>query len=259
VPDDAIWAFGPRMVLASGRWWSGQADEADSVLEVAERVARQADTPVNRVYALGVRAAIALERGDDPRAQALVHEAIAIMRTAGLEEHAWTAMAQIVNGALLARAGELTEAAAAIEHAIVLGERLRAWQVTVSAALALAEVRQRQRDATSARRLLSHVRDILDTLPDPGDGLQRLERTEKALRLRATRDRRAGAAPFWELSQREIEVLRLLPSQLSQREMAAELYVSFNTVRTHTRVIFSKLGVSSRPEAVARARELGLL
>ena len=64
---------------------------------------------------------------------------------------------------------------------------------------------------------------------------------------------------FWELSPREIDVLRLLPSTLSQREIAAELYVSFNTVRTHTRVIFSKLGVTSRAEAVSRARELGLI
>jgi DNA-binding CsgD family transcriptional regulator len=66
-----------------------------------------------------------------------------------------------------------------------------------------------------------------------------------------------ASAPFWELSQRELEVLRLLQSGLSQREIAAQLYVSFNTVRTHRRVIFQKLGVTSRSEAVARARELG--
>jgi LuxR family maltose regulon positive regulatory protein len=75
------------------------------------------------------------------------------------------------------------------------------------------------------------------------------------------REEEAGSAdaPYWELSERELEVLRLLPGSLSQREIAAELYVSFNTIRTHTRVIFRKLGVTSRAEAVARARELGLL
>jgi LuxR family maltose regulon positive regulatory protein len=103
------------------------------------------------------------------------------------------------------------------------------------------------------------VRDLLETLPDPGDGPVRLERTEKELRLRATHRRDTASAPYWELSEREIEVLRLLPSRLSQREIAAELYVSFNTIRTHTRVIFQKLGVTSRAEAVARGRELGLL
>jgi LuxR family maltose regulon positive regulatory protein len=100
---------------------------------------------------------------------------------------------------------------------------------------------------------------VLQSLPDPGDARDRLERTEKVLRVRATRDRTAASAPFWELSPRELEVLRLLPSRLSQREIAAELYVSFNTIRTHTRVIFNKLGVASRSEAVARARELGLI
>jgi ATP/maltotriose-dependent transcriptional regulator MalT len=54
-------------------------------------------------------------------------------------------------------------------------------------------------------------------------------------------------------------VLRLLASRLSQREIAGELYVSFNTVKSHTRSIFRKLGVDSRPDAVERAREHGLL
>ena len=79
------------------------------------------------------------------------------------------------------------------------------------------------------------------------------------LRVRTPRDLGAAAAPYWELSQRELEVLRMLRSDLSQREIAGQLFVSFNTIRTHTRVIFNKLGVSSRAEAVARARELGLL
>jgi LuxR family maltose regulon positive regulatory protein len=259
VPEDAPWAFGPRMVLASGLWWSGEADEAERVLEAATRVALRMDVAVDVVYALGVRAAIALEREDEPAAAALVDDAIARMRRAGLEEHAWTAMAQITHGSLLARAGGLAGGAEAIERGLTLGERLRAWQVTVSANLALAQVRQQQGDPTAARRLLGRARSILELLPDPGDGLERLERTEKILGLRAPRRVQTARSAFWDLSPRELDVLRLLPSALSQREMAAELYVSFNTIRTHTRVIFSKLGVTSRAEAVTRARELGLL
>ena len=53
-------------------------------------------------------------------------------------------------------------------------------------------------------------------------------------------------------------MLRLLPTDLSQREIAARLFVSFNTVKTHMRSIFRKLDVSTRPEAVRRGRELGL-
>ena len=54
-------------------------------------------------------------------------------------------------------------------------------------------------------------------------------------------------------------MLRLLATDLSQREIGAQLYVSFNTVKTHTRTLFRKLGVTSRADAVARGRELGLL
>jgi LuxR family maltose regulon positive regulatory protein len=61
-----------------------------------------------------------------------------------------------------------------------------------------------------------------------------------------------------ELSARELEVLRLLRSELSGPEIAAELVVSLNTVRTHTKNIFMKLGVNSRRAAVRRAGELGL-
>ncbi|ADB49951.1 LuxR C-terminal-related transcriptional regulator [Conexibacter woesei] len=61
------------------------------------------------------------------------------------------------------------------------------------------------------------------------------------------------------LSQRERAILRYLPSGLSKREIAGELGVSANTVKTHVSSIYRKLDVRSRAQAVARARELGLL
>ena len=61
------------------------------------------------------------------------------------------------------------------------------------------------------------------------------------------------------LSERELEVLRLLKSELDGPDIARELVVSLNTVRTHTKNIYAKLGVSSRRAAVRRAVELGLL
>ena len=61
------------------------------------------------------------------------------------------------------------------------------------------------------------------------------------------------------LSDREGDVLRLLASELTGPEIARELVVSLNTVRTHTKNIYAKLGVTSRRAAVRRAGELGLL
>jgi LuxR family maltose regulon positive regulatory protein len=72
--------------------------------------------------------------------------------------------------------------------------------------------------------------------------------------------RPAGAAGLVEpLSDRERDVLRLLETDLSGPEIARELVVSLNTVRSHTKSIYAKLGVNTRRTAVRRAQELGLL
>jgi LuxR family maltose regulon positive regulatory protein len=61
------------------------------------------------------------------------------------------------------------------------------------------------------------------------------------------------------LSERELAILALLPSLLNAREIADEFTVSVNTVKSHIRSIYAKLGVSSRREAVLRAHDSGLL
>ncbi|WP_344805418.1 response regulator transcription factor [Microlunatus ginsengisoli] len=61
------------------------------------------------------------------------------------------------------------------------------------------------------------------------------------------------------MSDRELQVLRLFDSELTGPEIARELFVSYNTLRTHTKHIFTKLDVTSRRAAVLRARERGLL
>jgi ATP/maltotriose-dependent transcriptional regulator MalT len=61
------------------------------------------------------------------------------------------------------------------------------------------------------------------------------------------------------LTPKELEVLRLLATRLSRREIGARLYVSLNTVKTHQRAVYRKLRVEDRSAAVSRARGLGLL
>jgi LuxR family maltose regulon positive regulatory protein len=71
---------------------------------------------------------------------------------------------------------------------------------------------------------------------------------------------RRTVAPLLEpLSERECAILRYLPTTLSNREIAAELFVTTNTVKTHLRSIYRKLDVARRREAVERARDLRLL
>ena len=71
--------------------------------------------------------------------------------------------------------------------------------------------------------------------------------------------RPAEPAAVADLTERELAVLRMLTGLASAREIADQLYVSHNTVKTQIRSIYRKLGVTTRAEAVARGRELGLL
>ena len=70
---------------------------------------------------------------------------------------------------------------------------------------------------------------------------------------------RARTGATLDLTERELEVLRLLASQLSLPEIASTLYVSVNTVKTHTRAIYQKLEVSARHSAIEQARLRNLL
>ena len=61
------------------------------------------------------------------------------------------------------------------------------------------------------------------------------------------------------LSERETDVLKLIATGLTNQEIAEKLFISLNTVRTHTKNINSKLDVYSRTQAIARAKKLGLI
>ena len=61
------------------------------------------------------------------------------------------------------------------------------------------------------------------------------------------------------LTERELAILRYLPTVMSNQEIARQLYVSVNTVKTHLKQVYRKLGVASRRDAIDRARELHLL
>ena len=68
-----------------------------------------------------------------------------------------------------------------------------------------------------------------------------------------------AASPVDPLTDRELAVLRLLRGTLSLREIGHELHLSQNTIKTHAQAIYRKLGVSTRPDAVEKGRETGLL
>jgi LuxR family transcriptional regulator, maltose regulon positive regulatory protein len=87
------------------------------------------------------------------------------------------------------------------------------------------------------------ITDILDAIRSPGRGGLN----------------KPAMMPVEELSRSELRVLRYLPTNLTRREIAGELSVSLNTVDTHIRRIYAKLGAADRTAAVERGRELRLL
>jgi LuxR family maltose regulon positive regulatory protein len=96
---------------------------------------------------------------------------------------------------------------------------------------------------------------MLEALPDAGIFPDLLERQERKLRSRRPQEGQLNG----ELTERERDVLRLLGSELSARQMAQSLYVAPSTVRTQIKSIYRKLGVSSRAQAVNEAHARGLI
>jgi LuxR family transcriptional regulator, maltose regulon positive regulatory protein len=134
--------------------------------------------------------------------------------------------------------GNVSETGSSVEKALALAERDR-----LIFPFAMTEagecVQQIQRHKTAHAALLLDIVDALERAP--------------------ARDDRRPTRAANELSATELRVLRYLPTNLSRSDIARQLYVSVNTVNTHVRNIYSKLGAGSRTEAVDRARQLRLL
>ena len=110
-------------------------------------------------------------------------------------------------------------------------------------------------DATTAREHLADARRLLDAYPDSGMLPTRLAEVE----LQAAAMDRPLGSDGRAVDEAELRVLRYLPTHLSFAQIAAELFVSRNTVKTQAIAVYRKLEVSSRSQAVERARALGLL
>jgi LuxR family maltose regulon positive regulatory protein len=117
------------------------------------------------------------------------------------------------------------------------------------------------RAAASSGIAPGYARTVLAAFEDgPKDERRSLEAADSTSGVRPSSTGPAGVESFVEpLSDREVEVLRLIAAGLTNREIGAKLFLALSTVKVHTRNIYGKLGVHSRMQAVIRARELGLL
>ena len=199
------------------------------------------------------------EMGEQEHDSGEMRNALAVLRLAQDDpEAAAVALAPVIDGAVSLLNAHLWE--------------VQAWLLEAIARDALG-------DAGAARRALEHALDLAKPegllfpfLLDPAPGLlerHRRDGTAHAVLISEILNVLAGRKPVSlpdepqrlrePLSQAETRVLRYLPTKLSAPEIADQLYLSVNTVKTHMRHLYDKLGVHRRHEAVEQARALGLL
>jgi LuxR family maltose regulon positive regulatory protein len=246
-------------VLGIALFWSGRPGEAAAELESAADTARAAGNHLAVIHASGGLAAIRAEEGELAVADAVAVAALSLAERRGLSEHWATTLARVVHARALEQSGRIAEAAEEMARGVELSERGVATVEIAYARLAQAESHQVRGDPAAAAEAARHARAVIERCAAPGILRELLARTERRLH-RGSRVRTGdGATGVEDLTKRELGVLRLLPGELSQREIGDALFVSLNTVKSHARSIYRKLNVETRDDAVARARTLGLL
>jgi LuxR family maltose regulon positive regulatory protein len=238
----AAWAVG------WSAWWSGDDEAAQAALLDAV-----AGPPLVAIAAQSVLARIALARGDLAGAGELVEQASLAVEAARLEELPALGMVATAAGAVAAERGEGESALALLERGVRLRRTWGHPLETADALVVVAPVAAALNGRRAAAALLAEARLLVAACPDPGALQARLADAARAALPRPTTYRTGDA-----LTPRERTVLRLLARGQSKREIAGELFVSFNTVHSHTKAIYRKLGASSREEAIERMRKLGL-
>ena len=202
-------------------------------------------------------ALIDAEQGITESAEAWARQALSLARQRFQADSWVAALAHLGLALACAATGRLDKA----EREALRGEGLRrSPQPTVGhahALLVLAHVRIARSRLERAGRDLEHAQRAIAGFTDPGRLPAIAANVEQELTTaRAT----AGNGDIVEQpSAAELAVLQCLAADLSRREIGARLYISLNTVKTHTRELYRKLGATSRADAVARAEALGLL
>ncbi len=243
-----------RAALGCSLYLSGESAAAAGPLE--EAVQSMTNHPLIEMFALSWAALVAVDLGRLSKAHELAQTARALAARGEISNAPRSSAAYTALGAAYAARGQLEEARNELERAFrhrnSIG--LSPWP-TLEPTLWLARVRLDLGDTSGAAELAAEARGLLTLLPEGTEALQaRLAELDRRI---AGRPR--PVSPAEPLTEREVAVLHLLSGSQSLREIGQELYVSANTVKTHTQAIYRKLGVSTRHDAVEQGKQLGIL
>jgi len=244
----ACWAVG------MGLYWRGDLAEADQWFAESAVLAPASGQWLAGGSSLAYRSLIAGEQGRLGEQRLLGDQAMELVRERGIEQA--VGVVPLALGVSFALRGRPTEALPLIDRGIAV-VRFRGQPIDLAKGLlrqvpVLRALGERERSQAA----IAEARFIIESCPDPGILAKRLKACEPCSSPCPRPGTRSGDET---LTERELRVLRLLTSDLSERDIGRELYVSHNTVHSHVRSIYRKLGVSSRARALERTRELKLL
>jgi LuxR family maltose regulon positive regulatory protein len=214
---------------------------------------REAGAPEVLAITLCERSLVAIARNQWSQAEALATEAAAVLRRSGVEDP----LVSAVQARVALHRGDTPAA----RRELINAQRLRHLlsyadpPMAVQARIELTRVHLALADLAGARTLMKEIDELLKRRP----GLGTLVGEAQALRTQLAKARGTSVAGASALTAAELRLLPLLSTHLSFSEIAAELFVSPNTAKTHAVSIYRKLDAGNRSQAVARARELGLL
>jgi LuxR family maltose regulon positive regulatory protein len=247
-PATSPWRAGGLVLLGIAQTLEGDFVNAREALE--EVVRRTRGATATGASSLAYLAFIRFQEGDADAAWDQARRAHAIVERPGMNSNMPSAITYAMVANLLSRRGDLEGAALAVESANELLPRLTDvfWHQMIHTRVLLAPALAAlgRREAAAAR--LDEAQALLGEHPDAGRLPDWRDAAERKLRLAGRRPQ-----PSRKLSEAEHRILRLLATDLTLREIGRELYLSTNTVKTHTRSIYRKLGVSSRTAAVTAA------
>jgi LuxR family maltose regulon positive regulatory protein len=231
----------------------GEYQEAVDELQRAAKLATLVEVWVVVVDALGFSTQVALMQDRPEDAEALASSLLEQAQAHGLIELPHVGYYLATAGAAMARSGRLEEGDELLQTGI---RQLADWAplLAAHARLMRAPVRRQLGDVDGARALLDEAKVLLAQCASTGIIGDLVPQVARAL---STSHRRGE--DWSDLTDRELSILRLLEQGLSQREIASHLFLSFHTVHSHTKSIYTRLGVSSREEAIEHAREIELL
>ena len=235
----------------------GDPGGGEAYLEQAVSAAKDAGARPVLVMALCERSLLALARGDWGEGQALAEQAGLVLREAGIED----SFAAPLLFALQARMALHRHDVDGARRALVSAQRRRhllSYAAPCQAAgvrIELLRTYLELADLAGARTLMREIDELLGHRPDLGT----LAGEAQALRAQLAAERGARTAGPSALTAAELRVLPLLSAHLSFPEIGAEMGRSPSTVKSQAASIYRKLGAATRGQAVARARELGLL